>query len=230
MSDLSAAIKECQRELQPLFEKPKLKSRLLSKPPFRYIHDIIVALLDATNFPAYFTEEELDSSTFKEKKNRKIEFLEKLIVLVNTHGNPVQVDARKIVAGMEPSSTLQLLIEFGRLARKGVDAKSLSRLSTTGVEVVEEDEETKENDDMKEEIKGDSVFAVQTTARKDDFVEEEKDEENIFEEEKDNDDVSVEEEKDNDDIATDGSLSKSLFDSLQNIITSASIIEQIYTE
>lgn len=199
-----------------MFEKPKLKSRLLSKPPFRYIHDIIIALLDATNFPAYFTEEELDSNTFKEKKNRKIEFLDKLIVLVNTHGNPVQVDARKIVAGMKPATTLHLLVEFGRLARKGVNAKSLSQLGKD-VEVVAE-EEKEENNDMEEEIKGDSVFAVETSASKD-FVEEKDNEENIFEEEKDNDDV-----------ATDGSLSKSLFDSLQNIITSASIIEQIYTE
>lgn len=222
-SDLAATIKECQRELQPMFAKPKLKSRLLSKPPFRYIHDIVIAVIDVTNFPAYFTEEELDSNTFKEKKNRKIEFLNKLIVLVNTHGNPVQVDARKIVAGLEPASTLDLLIEFGRLARKGVDVKSLSQLCTAGVgkdvEVVEEDEETKEDYVMKEETKEDSVFAVETPASKDDFVEEEKD-----------DEISVEEEKDNDDIATDGSYSKSLFDSLQNIITAASIIEQIYAE
>ncbi len=227
MSDLAAAIKECQRELQPMFAKPKLKSRLLSKPPFRYIHDIIIALLDATNFPAYFTEEELDSNTFKEKKDEKLAFLDKLIVLVNSHGNPVQVDARKIVAGLEPASTLRLLVGFGRLARKGVDAKSLSQLCTVGEVVAEEEKE--ENDDMKEEIKGDSVFAVETTASKD-FVEEEKDEENIFEEEKDNDDINVEEEKDNDVIATDGSHSKSLRLGLQNIITSASIIEKLYTE
>jgi hypothetical protein len=162
----------------------------------------------ATNFPAYFTEEELDSNTFKEKKNEKLAFLDKLIVLVNSLGNPVQVDARKIVAGLEPASTLQMLIEFGRLARKGVDVKSLSQLCTEDVEVVEEDEETK-----------DSVFAFETPASKDDFVEE-----------RDNDEISAEEEKDNDVIATDGSNSKSLFDSLQNIITSASIIEQIFTE
>ncbi|KAL7458466.1 hypothetical protein ACHAWC_010652 [Mediolabrus comicus] len=219
MSDLAAAIKECQRELQPMFAKPKLKSRLLSKPPFRYIHDIIIALLYATNFPAYFTEEELDSNTFKEKKNRKIEFLNKLIVLVNSHGNPVQVDARKIVAGLEPASTLHLLVEFGRLARTGVDAKSLSELCGKDVKVVEEE---KEENVIEEEIKGDAAFVMgtctETTASKDDFVEEEKDEEN------------VEEEKDNDEIATDESHSKTLIDSLQNIITSASIIEQIYTE
>ncbi len=233
MSDLAAAIKDCQRELQPMFAKPKLKSRLLSKPPFRYIHDIIIAVIDATNFPAYFTEEELDSNTFKEKKNEKLAFLDKLIVLVNCHGNLVQVDARKIVAGLEPASTLHLLVVFGRLARKGVDAKSLSQLCTAGVqsgkdvEVVAEEE--KEDDVIEEEIKGDAVFAVETSASED-FVEEEKDEENIFEEEKDNNDINVEEEKDNDVIATDESYSKSLIDSLQNIITSASIIEKLYTE
>lgn len=234
MSDLAAAIKECQRELQPMFAKPKLKSRLLTKPPFRYIHDIIVAIIDATNFfPAYFTGDELDSNTFKEKKNEKLAFLDKLIVLVNSYGNPVQVDARKIVAGLEPASTLQLLVEFGRLSKKGVDAESLSRLPTTGVdkdvEIVEE--EIKDDDVMNEETKDDAVFAVEATASKDGFVEEEKDEEIMFEEEKDSDDVNVEEAKDIDDnIATDGSHSKSLFDSLQNIIASASIIEQIYAE
>lgn len=234
-SDLATAIKECQRELQPMFAKPKLKSRLLTKPPFRYIHDIIIAIIDTTNFPAsaYFTGDELDSNTFKEKKNEKLAFLDKLIVLVNSYGNSVQVDARKIVAGLEPASTLQLLVEFGRLSKKGVDAESLSRLPTTGVDkdVVVVEEEIKDDDVMKEETKDDAVFAVEIAASKDGFLEEEKDEENSFEEEKDSDDVNVEEAKDNDDnIDTDGNHSKSLFDSLQNIITSASIIEQIYTE
>lgn len=68
-SALENAIGETKAVLQPLFAKPKLSTKLLSKPPFRFIHDIIVTTIKSTGFPTgFFGLEELDSSNFKDSK------------------------------------------------------------------------------------------------------------------------------------------------------------------
>ena len=67
---LDDAIIETRGVLQPLFAKPKLSTKLLTKPPFRFVHDIVVATLRATGFPnGFFGLEELDSSNFKDSKS-----------------------------------------------------------------------------------------------------------------------------------------------------------------
>jgi len=155
--NLSALIEEAKQVLQPLFAKPKLKSHLLQKPPFRYIHDIILATVKATRFPAFFTNDELDSSKYKDNKQAKIAFLEKLIRLVNVcpSSSPVEVNAKKIVAGLEPAATLRLLLAFGKLANEeSIHLDNLIRRCKTRVEIVEKEmlvDEYSEDDDMKEE-------------------------------------------------------------------------------
>ena len=62
-----------------LFQKPKMNQKLLSKPPFRYLHDIFTATNQATGFgTGLFQGEELDSKSITEK-DAKINFLVKLI-------------------------------------------------------------------------------------------------------------------------------------------------------
>ena len=49
---------------EQLFEKPRMTEKLLSKPPFRYLHDIFIATMQATGFgDGIYTEAELDSKT-----------------------------------------------------------------------------------------------------------------------------------------------------------------------
>jgi hypothetical protein len=112
---LEDAIAETQRVLGPLFSKPSLTEKYLSRPPFRFLHDIVTSTLRETGFPPnFFAAEELDPSNF-EDKGKKVAFLEKIIALVNIcHGHAIDVRATKIVAGLEPINTNGFLVAFGK--------------------------------------------------------------------------------------------------------------------
>jgi len=83
-----------------------MTEKLLSKPPFRYLHDIFIATLGATGFAqGLFSEEELDSK-FNHEKDGKINILTKLITLTEMIvGEKIDVKPSKIVAGLEPDRT-----------------------------------------------------------------------------------------------------------------------------
>lgn len=58
-----------------------MKENLLSKPPFRYLHDIFTATLGKTGFgEGLYTGEELNSKSF-EDKDSKLAWLVKVITL-----------------------------------------------------------------------------------------------------------------------------------------------------
>ncbi|KAJ8605547.1 hypothetical protein CTAYLR_000113 [Chrysophaeum taylorii] len=109
-STLDEEIVRTQEVLQPLIDRPQLKEKLLTKPPFRFLHDIVTALIKRTGFPdGLYEESELDSGTFTGKES-KLGFLSKLIACVGIcHGRPIDVREGKIVAGLEPERTNQLL-------------------------------------------------------------------------------------------------------------------------
>ena len=46
----ASVAKDTQAALQKHFEKPKLSTKLLSKPPFRFLQDIIIALVNNCQF------------------------------------------------------------------------------------------------------------------------------------------------------------------------------------
>jgi len=136
---LEEAIKLSQKELKPIFSKPKCTSKLLAKPPFRFLHDIITATLKSSyGFPKkYFPEKELSSDFFKDKES-KIKFLEKLIFLTrfcfertrsrnqdNLVASLKKVRSSKIVAGLEPIHTNVLLVCFACVAKVSDSHKSL---------------------------------------------------------------------------------------------------------
>jgi len=116
-AELDAAIRETKLILNGLFSKPKCSTKLLTKPPFRFIHDIVTATITATGFPdGLYHSSELDSVNFKSKE-AKIRFLDELIRLVGIcEGIPLEVRATKIVAGLEPLHTNRLLAGLGKAA------------------------------------------------------------------------------------------------------------------
>ncbi|CAG9336195.1 unnamed protein product [Blepharisma stoltei] len=89
-----------------LISKPKMNDKLLKKPPFRFLHDVIMATMAATGYPqGLFTEQECDSANVTER-DAKTNFLEKIIQHVsNTIGEQIAAKPSKIVAGQEWEST-----------------------------------------------------------------------------------------------------------------------------
>jgi TRAF3-interacting protein 1 len=57
-----------------------MQEKLLQKPPPKYIYDIIINVMNVTEFPkGLFTDEELNPKHFDESPQNKIEFLQKAI-------------------------------------------------------------------------------------------------------------------------------------------------------
>ena len=54
--------------MEKIVSKPKCSDKLLGKPPFRFLHDLISAVIRNTGFGVgLYTEEQMDSKNVKEK-------------------------------------------------------------------------------------------------------------------------------------------------------------------
>lgn len=116
-------IKKTQDLLGKYFKKPPLTEKLLRKPPFRFLHDIITAIIKETGFlKGLFSEEELNSDNIKDKE-AKLAFLTKLIDVVKLiSGANLMVRASKIISGQEPTKTNELLQAIGKAINKKVSS------------------------------------------------------------------------------------------------------------
>lgn len=95
--------------LQPLIKKPKLTPKLLGKPPFRFLHDIVSELARSTGFGVnLYSDGEMDASSIKDKES-KILYLEKIHKYVCAAKGDVPLKLGKVVAGMEADKTNEFL-------------------------------------------------------------------------------------------------------------------------
>jgi Microtubule-binding protein MIP-T3 CH-like domain len=107
---------ETRRLLASIVKKTRLTDDLLKRPPFRFLHDLVLEISKNTGFGAsLFSDFEKCADSVSSTRDRKIEFLNKLIAAVYFTLNPdktdfsVSVSANKILAGLEPEHTNTLL-------------------------------------------------------------------------------------------------------------------------
>ncbi|XP_056145945.1 TRAF3-interacting protein 1 [Lampris incognitus] len=105
-----AVVKKTQDTLGKVIKKPPLTEKLLSKPPFRYLHDIFSEVIRTTGFmKGLYGENDMKSDNVKDKDS-KIAFLQKAIdVVMLVSGEPLAAKPARIVAGHEPEKTNELL-------------------------------------------------------------------------------------------------------------------------
>ncbi|XP_065736814.1 TRAF3-interacting protein 1 isoform X1 [Phocoena phocoena] len=111
----AAVVKRTQEALGKVIRRPPLTEKLLNKPPFRYLHDIITEVIRMTGFmKGLYTDAEMKSDSVKDK-DTKISFLQKAIdVVVMVSGEPLLAKPARIVAGHEPERTNELLQRIGK--------------------------------------------------------------------------------------------------------------------
>jgi len=106
-----------------LFEKPKMSEKLLLKPPFKYIFDIIMETSKHTGFAKdLYSPPELAPDFYSNKEN-KILFLKKVQDLVQTMlQREIPCKPTRVVAGHEPENTNLLLQGIYESAVSGIDS------------------------------------------------------------------------------------------------------------
>ncbi|XP_034042520.1 TRAF3-interacting protein 1 isoform X4 [Thalassophryne amazonica] len=106
----ATVVKKTQDTLGKVIKKPRLTEKLLSKPPFCYLHDIFSEVIRTTGFmKGLYGENELKSDNVKDRDS-KVAFLQKAIdVVMLVSGEPLTVKPQRIVAGSEPDKTNELL-------------------------------------------------------------------------------------------------------------------------
>ena len=108
---LEDAIIETRASISAIIEKPRCTDKLLTRPPFRFLFDVIIAVDAASELglDRVLTTDEFDSSNVKDKAS-KLAFLEKVARHVeNLLNTDVDLSSKKVVAGLEPEKTCSFL-------------------------------------------------------------------------------------------------------------------------
>eukprot|EP00128_Syssomonas_multiformis_P003788 Colp12_sorted_trinity150504_noHs@17258 len=124
-AELAEIIQTTIKCLSGVIQRPPLTPKLLCRPPFRFLHDIVKEVVKVTGFAkGLYTNEELDFATIKDKE-QKISWLQKIIdCCIFASGETLRVRPGKVVAGHEAELTNEWLQCLGRLASAKTDSTS----------------------------------------------------------------------------------------------------------
>lgn len=111
MGDSEGIFELAKTKVSAIISKPKMTDKLLNKPPFRFLHDTISAIINTTGFAeGLYTPEEKDSANVNDRE-AKIAYLQKIITCVGIcQGVQLEVKPAKVVAGQEAELTCKFLI------------------------------------------------------------------------------------------------------------------------
>ena len=139
-------LKRTKGSLGALISKPALTDKLLSKPPFRFLHDILTEILKNTGFlRGLFTAEEMNSEKVKDKE-KKLLFLQKVIdVVMFATGQKLKVKPTRIVAGAEPERTNEMLQLIAYCVQKKIDSSEAVKKVLNGEKPFSGQEKPEEN-------------------------------------------------------------------------------------
>ncbi|KAG2509853.1 hypothetical protein BBO99_00009103 [Phytophthora kernoviae] len=129
IAECNGDVERTKMLIEQVITKPKMSPKLLGKPPFRFLHDIVSEITRVTGFAeGLFAGEELDSGAIKEK-GPKMDYLTKIILCVGCQLN-VEVEAKsaKIVAGLEPETTCKFLQLLSIACRSSSSSEAVQRV------------------------------------------------------------------------------------------------------
>ncbi|XP_063610007.1 TRAF3-interacting protein 1-like isoform X2 [Penaeus indicus] len=149
-------IKKTQEELGKYVKKPPLTEKLLNKPPFRFLHDVINVIVTETGFLAgLYTDEELSSENIKDK-DAKIAFLQKCIDATSfATGETITVRPSKIVAGHEADKTNAWLQALAKAISQNVDSSQAVEQVLSGAKAEKPKKADKKSDKKSDKEKSD---------------------------------------------------------------------------
>jgi TRAF3-interacting protein 1 len=115
--DLDSLIPQVKEAIGSLISKPKMADKLLNKPPFRFLHDTITAVFNATGFGQGLYADEMLNSANVTDKTAKLQFLDTVINMVGIcQGVALDIRSAKVAAGLEAECTNNFLLQLARCA------------------------------------------------------------------------------------------------------------------
>ena len=167
-----AALDKTKKELGAVIRAPKLSDRLLKKPPFRFLHDIVTNCIKSTGFASkLYSDEEMDSAKVTEKE-AKVFFLQKVISSVNYTlklSPPLAAKPIKIVSGLEPRHTndfLQKLATATKVPTEKSDKaiqKVLARLADKAEQALKQDRKSSQQGEPQQATSSEPAPAPETS-------------------------------------------------------------------
>ncbi|XP_060573803.1 TRAF3-interacting protein 1-like isoform X3 [Ruditapes philippinarum] len=140
--------KKTQDTLGKYIKKPPLTEKLLAKPPFRFLHDVMTSVIKTTGvMKGLYTDSELNSENVKDRDS-KIAFLQKSVDYVcAATSKQLTVKPAKVVAGHEPEKTNEFLQALAQAISSKVDNDEvLDRMNNKGGSSKKEEKEEKSRD------------------------------------------------------------------------------------